>query len=843
MSPSQHEKSGTALGCARRSFLGALLFGSVAGIPGSARGESESSIELNVAGESWPTSQYDKSNTGNATTIELTDRPSTTWSRAIDDPRNESSRLRVSPPIRTQRLIVYTTHKAIIARGSADGELIWRQEHPESCHPNTVPVVTDGKVITADTQVTAWELVSGEKLWEVDLASHSVEAPLKTDGDRVYVAASQGLSGSVTALDVATGQKGWSVGMNSRIEVGVAIDDTTVYAVDRGGLLRGIRNGEIILELDFNGNRSPTLESYHFQTPIVHDKGLIIPQTYRPKWDDDNRYNGVFLIDKTSGDIINSQTHSQDIDSAAAVYDSNYIIASSEGKVTSARIDGGVENWSRGLNATVTTGLSVVNDTLICGTNTGSVIGMAADSGQQQWEYSVLSEPISGVIAGQNAIFVTGKNNHVGGIHLDEAVDAKIEVQELIRLFTIAVQHGMSFSEGETQLATASQELQRGNYTGAFEAAKAGVDGEISRVESIQKTIESTRREAIAVNRDTPYNATDIISELDQARSELQRKNIENARQIANQSATRVTEVQSQYENATSEIDRLTESIRQAQQKDIPLGNTSSRLNKSRTALSNGNFEQSTTVANATATELTKRTEHIERYRRKNQEAQELLAEVETQDVKLSAERQKLTQAKRQFEAGHYEEAADQTEETIARISSRGDLIESYREAKDTFEQHQQNAESENIQLIESQRLQRTAQEKFEAEEFETANKKMSRSVETAVTTIETAQTARGIIDTADRFDPIQPFVDALATQFGSQKHVLAAKGAYQDGQYDTALSHGKQARNAQQAARLAVNGGIAMTGMTAYGIYRYDGIDRAAEYLIDNDDLEDITD
>lgn len=825
-------------GISRRSLLTAAAIGLSGGFTGVTSGNSGFGEEVDLADASWPSYRYDSANSGAATEIALSPSPTLTWSRSIDDPRETETAFTsaLSSPVRSHRLMLYTTDKAIIARGSGDGSLIWREESPDSCSATAVPTTVNDTVITADKTVTAWAIETGEKRWETTLSPSSVAAPLAADSTTVYVGASQGLGGAIHALDTDTGEVKWTVTMESRISSEVAIGEKAVYAVDDGGLFKRIENGQTIWEIDLAGIEFRTLAGHEFFSPILVDDAVIVPQMYTPKGEDGKKYGGVFVFDNEDGSLISSDTHLQDIDITPAAYDETVVIGDSAGQLRGGDVFNSYDEWSSRVNQEITTALSVVDNSLICGTRSGKIVGIDPESGEQQWSHDVLSEPITGVIAGYSAIFVTGKFNSIGGVHIERSVEARIELQELLNLFSTATEYGMTSTAGTSELSESAKAITHGDYDAALQAAQAGKDKlgeEVSEIETIQSKIASTRQEAMRLENETPANTTEILTTLDEAATALRAQNIRQARQLTERSQSRVKALKSGHENATREIAQLADSISSAQNQSVPIYNSSAALNSSQNALEKEEFETAASIANTSRNNLESRIQTVETYRSHKQRAEELFDRVGDDVEPLVEEQKQYKQATSSFESQQFEAAAERMRATVTDLETKLDHIDTYQEQKNEFESYDEEATSDEIILTGAEDRYQNAVSHFEAGDYATAAEQMSQASKEASETIATARQARKVLAAVEDFSPIQPFVEAIAKQFGSDQYLSAAKTAAAAGEYDRAKTEASQARSAQQSARAVISGGIGASAVSIYGIHRYDGIDKMADYLV----------
>jgi HEPN domain-containing protein len=225
----------------------------------------------------------------------------------------------------------------------------------------------------------------------------------------------------------------------------------------------------------------------------------------------------------------------------------------------------------------------------------------------------------------------------------------------------------------------------------------------------------------------------------------------------------------------------------------------------------------------------------VETYRSRKRRAEELFDTVTNNVRPLVEEQQRYEEATSSFEFEEFETAAEQMKATVTNLETTLNHIDTYQRQKSEFENHDEEATTDGIILSEAKDNYEDAVNNFEAGDYATAAEQMSQAAEKALKTITTARQAREIITTAEEFSPIQPFVKAVAKQLGSERHLTAANTAATAGEYNRAKAEASQARSAQRSARAVISGGIGASAVSLYGIHRYDGLDKMADYLIDS--------
>lgn len=731
-------------------------------------------ISPEVTATPWPFDRYNSRNTGNGTSISFSNRPESPWSRSVEASSNSGVSRRISPPVRSHRIICYTTDEAVVARGSADGQRFWLTRSPESCAPAATPAINDGRVITGDQTIAAWDISTGSSLWKTELSAKSVSAPLAIHDGTVYVGTSSGLSGYILALNIDTGEQLWEASISAMIKKPLAVDDTGVYVVDEEGVLSRIVDGEIVWELSFNGPA--------FQAPIL-DRGRLILPWYGKFSDYNEEATGIITtIDAVDGQITNHEDdllrHSQ----YPAYYDGDLIITNSSGNIVRQPISGGFSEWDQQIDAASAAPI-VVDATVLVGTDSGRIYGFDPDSGEQLWSESVLDEPISGLIAGQDAIYLTGKYTAMGGIHYEPSVDARQAVQGLMRSLSTANEYGVETSAAGGDLAAASQALTERDYTAAIEAASDGentLSGDLDLIQTTQQTISDTRRKASKFGNQTAYDPAPILETVDEAAAALEQRNPQEAKRLADQAAADLSDIETGFETATAELSALNQTISEASQKDIPLQNATVEQMEANRAFKQAEFGTAASVASRSRSDLQTRIELITNYRNRKADLDTALETAAAEDIQTPTGESMYADAENSFAEGNYAQAAEQINGALS-----------------------------------------TTQE-----------------------TISRAREAEAVITAAQEFDPMTPFVDSVAVSLGSSERLSAATTAYADGAYDAAHEAASDARSKQTQARIIINGGLLSGVGLLAASKRYDALSKVANYLADqttDDEVEEL--
>lgn len=758
----------------RRSYLTSSLLGGLTVFSSFSIGAAGFSTDTTLSAENWPTFRYDTDGTGVARDISLSEQLKSSWSRSENEVSGGGLSKRISAPVRANRIVCYTTKDTVVARGSANGKRLWTANKPESADPMVTPAVADGRLITGDGTVTAWDLTTGSEIWNVNLSGSGVSTPIAIHDNTVYIGTSSGLSGAILALDFETGERLWKISTGGRITDSITIKRDSVYVADDAGGLRQIINGETMWNRQF--------DAQSFQGSIIADSAIVLPWYGLPDEYADNPSGIITTVDRSNGEEIDQEDGLMKIDFAPIYLDGDLIVVNSNGQIKRQPISGGYDEWDQSVES-ISGAPILVDDTIVIGLESGDVIGIDPGSGEVRWQESVLDEPIRGLCAGQNAVYVTGKYTSIGGLHYEPSLTARGDVQRLIGSLITADSYGITESTATQELVAASEALLDQNYAVASEAATTGqnaIDEKLDQVESTQETIRSTRETASELGNQTTFDPNPILNTTAEATTALDNNNNQQARELAEEAAAELSEAKGGYENATAELSEFNETIRELESAEIPLGNATEARSRSQHALEQANFETAASVAATAKSALKTRMQRIEAYRAHQSRAQDAM----------------------------------------------------------------QTASTEGIQSSKGESIYQNATEQYDAGEYEAAAQQMENATNTLKATISTAQEAAELINRAEEFDPITPFVHAVADTLGSRGALSAAKSAYSEGSYQTALSNAERALSKQTQARIIINGGLLSgVGMIILS-KRYDGLERVATYLADTtgeDEIEEL--
>lgn len=760
----------------RRGVLvgGLLPFFSRFSLPVASQPEFEA--EIRVPAADWVTHRYDSEGSGNATTISLSARPESPWS--ISEPNTGQSRAnrRISPPVRSNRILCYMTDENIIARGSVDGREMWIQERTESANPEATPAIADQTVVSGGTTVTAWDLFSGEPRWSTDFSGARVSSPIVVDDGIVYTGNSRGFGGGVIALDLSDGDRLWRVSMGGPVTSSIAVSEDSVYAAGDTGTMKRIDEGEVVWEHEFNAE---TVSS-----PMVMNSTIILrwygyPYENFNVGEDEEPRSFITVFDLEDGTILSEEDGVTRTDFAPIYSDDSLIICNSDGDIEEYSVSENSTGWTRELDE-ITAAPIQVDGSILVGLESGDIIALDPDSGDTEWQRSVLNQAIAGLCAGQDAIYATGIFNSIGGLHYEQSIEARSEIELLLEDLITAGSFGIDPSTAEEELLEASLALLDREYQVAIDHVNEGFDAieeDIQMVESTKGLIQSTEDSARNIGNRTSFDADPILNTTAEAQAALDNNNPQEANRLAKDAESQLADVKDGFDNAQQEIVDLGDTIRQARNRNVPLGNATTQRTEARFALNETEFESAATKAAQANSILESRIEHVTSYRESRSEADE---------------------------------------------------------AFDT-------AANQDIQIDEAEAKYENANTKFETEDYAGAANEMVAANRASRNTIASAEKANELITEAENFNPLTPFVSGVASSLGSQSNLESAQAAYAEGDYETAIEAAENARSNQTQARLIINGGIMGSLGAGFVVSRYNGIDKLASYLAtkSNDEVD----
>lgn len=734
----------------------ALSLAATFGISQFAIGSSKANTSSGSSGTAWSTNRYNSQNTGAAVGLSLPNTPVETWSKHVDDPTPPLPDRELSTPVMAENKLFYTTDRAIVARSAANGSLVWSVEDSNRSNVDTSPVVSDGKVITAGTNITAWSTDTGDRIWDTTIGGSS-DAALNMDGDSVYITIS-GRNGMIKSFDIDSGEEQWSTRTRNIISTSVAIDDGVVYAVDRRGFVYCIEDGEQVWRSE--------VEGVVWAPPTVTDDYVII-----------GGIDVTFtLLNKFSGEVEATYNEPTRADNPPVWYNEYCILSNTNGDIIAVDLSTSEVDWSRHITEELNTAPIVVDDALVVGTPNGTIRKLDIKTGETKWRISLFDSSVIGLIGGNDAVYAVGDDGIIAGTHIEGTLTPRIKIQQLSQKIRDAETFGVPTGQAESQLSTAISSIQSRNYDSAQNEAEAGIsefDQLLQEVQAAREKMDTVRNDATEFENDTPANTSTVTETLDRGIAEIERGNPNEAIELSQEAEQSLEDLKTNYEGAKLVIEELESNIEVADSMETPVYDAPDSLREAETEFQNGNFVEAEKIAAQENDELEKRIETVRTVRDRFGELEELM----------------------------------------------------------------EQAENENIDVSEGESLFSDSASYYSDEEYTQALDTANHAIRTTEETLDTAKEASDLISQAESFSAIQPFVETLAEDFGSEEHLSKAKSEYESTNYHNALTEAQNARRAQQQARVLVDGGSVAALAGGYVFWKKDGVRKIADIIKSKDD------
>ncbi|MFC7078247.1 outer membrane protein assembly factor BamB family protein [Haloarcula halophila] len=217
----------------RRTFLGTVVSGAVAGIAGCSSscpdtdtpepshtvGTADGSAFETLPDGAWPSPRFDAANTGYTPVEFPSPTPSVQWRSSIPVSSGDETERLTSGPIVAEETVMVATKAGLFGLSLRDGTERWRRDlvpaAVESAHGYgqnlASPIVTDETVIcpTADG-VVALDIADGGSLWRADNVT-GAGTPART-GEGVICPTTDGL----TMVDTRDGSPRWTASVDAR---------------------------------------------------------------------------------------------------------------------------------------------------------------------------------------------------------------------------------------------------------------------------------------------------------------------------------------------------------------------------------------------------------------------------------------------------------------------------------------------------------------------------------------------------------------------------------------------------------------------------------------------------
>lgn len=609
---------------------------------------NEVRTSINNPGPAWPSKRYTPQNTAAATDLSLSDKPGETWVKHVDDPTPTLPDRELSTPVMADGKLFYTTSRAIVARSNANGSLIWSVENSNRSNVDTSPVVSNGKVITADTNLTAWSADTGDQIWDTGIGGSS-DAALNMDNDSIYITTT-GRNEMIKAFDIDSGEEQWSVRARNTLRASVAVDDGIVYAVDTKGFVYCIQDGS----LEWRSRVEGTV----YVSPTVTDDSVII-----------GGIDFTFtLLDKSSGEIIAVFNEPNRVDLTPIWHNEYCILSNTRGYIITLNLRTGEVVWRRRIAEDLNTGPVIIEDTLVIGASDGTVRGLNPDDGETRWRVNLFETSVIGLIGGNDAVFAVGDDGVLGGAHIEGTLTPRVKIQQLSQSIRDAESVGVPTGQAESRLSAATTSVRNREYDAATKEVEAGMsefDELLQEVQVARERMDTVRGDATEFENDTPANTSAVIDTLDRGVSEIERGNPNEAIELSKEAEQSLEAMQADHEAANSVTNELEETIQLAESAEVPVYDAPESLREAESKFEGGNFVEAESIAASASEELETRIETVSSIRDRFNQLEELMQDAEDEDIIVAEGDALFSEAVRYYSDQEYTQALDTADDAI----------------------------------------------------------------------------------------------------------------------------------------------------------------------------------
>jgi outer membrane protein assembly factor BamB len=378
--------------------------------------------------DSWPMVGGNPAHTGVAGALPAPYRQ--VWSTKIGEPGP------VAAPVVLEGTVVVVAEQSVVGLSAETGEIQWKERRvPGPAGPAAADgeLVINGEGTGPDAFVRA-SLEDGEEGWRFETKSPVVGGVTVEDG-RAYFG---GRDGTVHAIDIETGKEDWSFQAPGRVETPLAAAEGLVFLVSEG-FKTGLATA---YALDASTGKeewtfSPERVAVGASSVTVGDDLVVFGLG-------DLRVHAVEL---ESG-VERWSARSRAPFSARTVpsFDGDVLIADRLGHLYRLDATSGEELWVFRLPGNFLTGSPVITgQTALIGDSSGQLSAIHLTSGHLVWKEQISDQPIGGVAAVDERIFVSSADGSVvameqdpEGVLLDEASPTTLFVGRALLNFAVA---------------------------------------------------------------------------------------------------------------------------------------------------------------------------------------------------------------------------------------------------------------------------------------------------------------------------------------------------------------------------------------------------------------------
>jgi outer membrane protein assembly factor BamB len=290
-----------------------------------------------------------------------------------------------------------------------EAEQVWGSA-VEGIYTLREPAVADGRVyVGSDTTMWAFDAVSGERAWDVDLDSMAHQfAPTFCD-DTLYAVSKEAggvnneAAGYVWALDPESGGTQWKQSLP--VTSTVAHDGERLYVaakVDEQGYVQAFDPATGDRSWRFDVPDAP--RSYVTGTPASADGTLFVPATHLA--DDGTKTGALYALDPETGDVDWTFETASGLPTAPVVVEGRIHLATRGGTVHALTTAGDTE-WSMDTGSGILTRPTYADGRLFALT-VNDIVALD-DAGDEQWRSASDRTQMTGMAVAGDTLYVGGE--------------------------------------------------------------------------------------------------------------------------------------------------------------------------------------------------------------------------------------------------------------------------------------------------------------------------------------------------------------------------------------------------------------------------------------------------
>lgn len=310
----------------------------------------------------------------------------------------------VSYPLIAQGDVYVVAGANLYALNAATGQTAWGPIPITGTYSEGYIAYDAGKVfaVNFDGLLNAYDAATGSLLWSKKLpGQYAFSSPPTAVNGTVYLSGA-GSGGTLYAVNESDGSVRWT----GSVENG----DDSSPVVTPGGIYASYVGPQSYKFSPATGNLI-----WHYQgeseggggaTPVFYNDQLYVRDVYAPN----STSNNVFILDSLAGTLQGGFSQGYFNNPLPPAFDNGvgYFVTPS-GSLTANNLGFTATAWTfTPVNETITTAPLVVNGVVYVGTNTGSLYGIDAVSGQQVWTDTVgaIIQPRAAITAGDSLLLV-----------------------------------------------------------------------------------------------------------------------------------------------------------------------------------------------------------------------------------------------------------------------------------------------------------------------------------------------------------------------------------------------------------------------------------------------------